>query len=122
MDAIQRTLIRAGRKDLAVKYYHKITASDTKRYVSSANLIWEQNMVIVKGPLESLNHQANRLYKDVKKEVIILNSNGKFKGRGIIVLDDPYIDIKKQKLYYMSDAIEDMSSIKDILKKLGFKK
>jgi len=26
MDAIQRTLIRAGRKDLAQKYYHKITS------------------------------------------------------------------------------------------------
>jgi len=27
MDAIQRTLIKAGRKDLAVKYYHKIKGS-----------------------------------------------------------------------------------------------
>jgi len=36
MDAIQRTLIKAGRKDLAKKYYHKVTSNKAYNSLTKA--------------------------------------------------------------------------------------
>jgi len=44
MDAIQKTLVKAGRKDLAIKYYHKVTSAslpkgiDDKLYITKVKL------------------------------------------------------------------------------------
>ena len=66
MDQIQRTLIKAGRKDLAQKYFHKVKGAKVSDYKLSETGLSEQAL---KKILKETDNVDKQILKEMKHPV-----------------------------------------------------
>jgi len=72
MDAIQKTLVKAGRKDLAIKYYHKVTSA-VKEFKDKKDFLKASSSFISKVKSKAVYLSQNKSYFEEENGIQIWN-------------------------------------------------
>ena len=100
MDEIQKVLVKAGRKDLAEKYYNKVAGVGYELYAKGLDRVVAQ--------CNTISENAKNLAKEVRK-----NNDGINKKKKVIKFMQNFLDSLNKEMKGIVSDIDNLEGYKD---------